>query len=123
MQPISFYQGVSVGSWVFVPDSIIRAPAGRASLAIAPDRRKDAWQTNPLPGGVRSLATTHDDPKGDRISWNRTVDCSQGWRRLDSRVMDDITRILEAAAAGDRQAAAELLPLVYEELRQLAAAR
>src|SRR5436190_23057407 len=37
--------------------------------------------------------------------------------------MADVTRLLDAAAAGDRQAAAELLPLVYDELRQLAAAR
>jgi RNA polymerase sigma factor (TIGR02999 family) len=37
--------------------------------------------------------------------------------------MSDITRLLGDAAAGDRKAAAELLPLVYEELRKLAAAR
>ena len=37
--------------------------------------------------------------------------------------MADITRLLDAAAAGDRRAAADLLPLVYDELRQLAAAR
>jgi RNA polymerase sigma factor (TIGR02999 family) len=37
--------------------------------------------------------------------------------------MSDVTRLLEAAAAGDRQAAAALLPLVYAELRQLAAVR
>jgi len=37
--------------------------------------------------------------------------------------MSDVTRLLDAAAAGDRQAAAELLPLVYDELRKLAAAR
>jgi RNA polymerase sigma factor (TIGR02999 family) len=37
--------------------------------------------------------------------------------------MSDITRLLEAAAGGDRKAAAELLPLVYDELRQLAAVR
>lgn len=37
--------------------------------------------------------------------------------------MTDVTRLLEAAEAGDRQAAAELLPLVYDELRRLAAAR
>src|SRR5207249_10931330 len=35
----------------------------------------------------------------------------------------DVTRLLDAAAAGDPQAAAELLPLVYDELRKLAAAR
>src|SRR5438552_361993 len=37
--------------------------------------------------------------------------------------MSDVTRLLEAARAGDRQAAAALLPLVYDELRKLAAAR
>jgi RNA polymerase sigma factor (TIGR02999 family) len=37
--------------------------------------------------------------------------------------MPDVTRLLDAAAAGDRQAAADLLPLVYAELRELAAAR
>jgi RNA polymerase sigma factor (TIGR02999 family) len=37
--------------------------------------------------------------------------------------MPELTRILSAAAAGDRRAASELLPLVYEELRKLAAAR
>jgi RNA polymerase sigma factor (TIGR02999 family) len=37
--------------------------------------------------------------------------------------MSDVTRLLEAAAAGDRRAAADLLPLVYDELRQLAASR
>jgi RNA polymerase sigma factor (TIGR02999 family) len=37
--------------------------------------------------------------------------------------MTDVTRLLDAAAAGDRQAAADLLPLVYAELRRLAAAK
>src|SRR6516165_7725619 len=37
--------------------------------------------------------------------------------------MSDVTHFLEAAQKGDRQAAAELLPLVYDELRKLAAAR
>ena len=37
--------------------------------------------------------------------------------------MPEITQLLDAAAAGDRQAAADLLPLVYDELRKLAAAR
>jgi RNA polymerase sigma factor (TIGR02999 family) len=35
--------------------------------------------------------------------------------------MSDVTRILEAAQNGDPQAAEELLPMVYEELRKLAA--
>jgi len=37
--------------------------------------------------------------------------------------MADVTRLLDAAAAGDSAAAAELLPLVYDELRKLAADR
>ncbi len=37
--------------------------------------------------------------------------------------MSEVTRLLDAAVAGDRRAAAELLPLVYDELRKLAAAR
>jgi RNA polymerase sigma factor (TIGR02999 family) len=37
--------------------------------------------------------------------------------------MADVTQLLNAAAAGDPNAAAELLPLVYDELRKLAAAR
>jgi RNA polymerase sigma factor (TIGR02999 family) len=37
--------------------------------------------------------------------------------------MFDVTRLIEAAQKGDRQAAADLLPLVYDELRKLAAAR
>jgi RNA polymerase sigma factor (TIGR02999 family) len=37
--------------------------------------------------------------------------------------MADITRLLDAAASGDTAAAADLLPLVYDELRKLATAR
>jgi len=37
--------------------------------------------------------------------------------------MSDVTRLLDAAAAGDPRAAADLLPLVYDQLRKLAAAR
>ena len=37
--------------------------------------------------------------------------------------MSEVTRILSQVEAGDASAAAELLPLVYEELRKLAAAR
>jgi RNA polymerase sigma factor (TIGR02999 family) len=37
--------------------------------------------------------------------------------------MTDVTRILEAVEAGDPCASAELLPIVYDELRRLAAAQ
>lgn len=35
--------------------------------------------------------------------------------------MPDVTHLLDAAVAGDHKAAADLLPLVYDELRKLAA--
>jgi RNA polymerase sigma factor (TIGR02999 family) len=37
--------------------------------------------------------------------------------------MPEFTQLLDAAAAGDRHAAAQILPLVYDELRKLAAAK
>lgn len=37
--------------------------------------------------------------------------------------MTDVTRLLEAASAGNPQAAAQMLPVVYEALRKLAAAK
>ena len=37
--------------------------------------------------------------------------------------MNDVTTILSAIEAGDQAAASQLLPLVYDELRKLAAAR
>ena len=37
--------------------------------------------------------------------------------------MSDVTRILDRVQKGDPQAAEELLPLVYEELRKLASAK
>lgn len=37
--------------------------------------------------------------------------------------MSDVSRLIEAAGRGDPQAGRELLPLVYDELRKLAAAR
>ena len=37
--------------------------------------------------------------------------------------MSDVTRILDRVQQGDPKAAEELLPLVYEELRKLAAHR
>lgn len=40
-----------------------------------------------------------------------------------SRESEQVTQILDAVGAGDTQAAERLLPLIYEELRRLAAAR
>jgi RNA polymerase sigma factor (TIGR02999 family) len=41
----------------------------------------------------------------------------------ETAAMSDVTKILQAASAGDPRAAAQLLPLVYEDLRRLAAHR
>jgi RNA polymerase sigma factor (TIGR02999 family) len=61
-------------------------------------------------------------PVGDRRTLGR-IRSLVVMQAVDSVVMPPITQLLEAAAAGDRQAAAELLPLVYDELRKFAAAR
>ena len=45
------------------------------------------------------------------------------WRPSEAVFMNDVTRILSAIEDGDPQAAEQLLPLVYDELRRLAAAR
>ena len=39
-----------------------------------------------------------------------------------ARAMSDVTRILSSIDQGDPKAAEQLLPLIYEELRKLAAA-
>ena len=41
----------------------------------------------------------------------------------DEKVIHEITRLLDEAGQGKSQAGAALLPLVYEELRKLAAHR
>ena len=47
----------------------------------------------------------------------------RGHRTMTERAMTDVTQILSDIELGDPNAAAELLPLVYEELRKLAAAK
>jgi RNA polymerase sigma factor (TIGR02999 family) len=46
-----------------------------------------------------------------------------GWSLAILAAMSDVTRILSQIEQGDPQAAGHLLPLVYDELRKLAAAR
>jgi RNA polymerase sigma factor (TIGR02999 family) len=45
------------------------------------------------------------------------------WAAAYYRVMSDVTQLLGAIEAGEPKAADQLLPLVYEELRKLAAAK
>ena len=53
----------------------------------------------------------------------RFFECCPATPDVNSAGMSDVTQLLDAAAAGDPKAAADLLPLVYDELRKLAAAR
>jgi RNA polymerase sigma factor (TIGR02999 family) len=66
--------------------------------------------------------------KSGRITLAVAPGCVVFWSRTTPRrgilaAVADVTRILTAVERGDPQAAAELLPLVYNELRDLAAAR
>ena len=63
------------------------------------------------------------DPGGEAT---RATGLGCGPRRRERRhgrpsAMNDVTRILSAIERGDPTAAEELLPLVYDELRKLAA--
>jgi RNA polymerase sigma factor (TIGR02999 family) len=49
------------------------------------------------------------------------IRCIRCVASLNSRVMSNVTQILNAIDQGDANAAGQLLPLVYEELRKLAA--
>src|SRR5258707_2399933 len=63
------------------------------------------------------------------MNWQRNINravwafsaCHLGGQRVLSLCMTDVTQILSAIEQGDPHAAAQLLPLVYDELRQLAA--
>ena len=50
-------------------------------------------------------------------------DLSYACQSVIFSAMSDVTQILNAIERGDRQAAGELLPLIYDELRKLAAQR
>lgn len=59
---------------------------------------------------------------GGRAATNAAIVLILTYSRTESR-MGDVTRVLEEVRRGNAQAADGLLPLVYEELRQLARAR
>jgi RNA polymerase sigma factor (TIGR02999 family) len=58
-----------------------------------------------------------EDTSKNRISNNVEIVAEQVADKLQSAT---VTRLLQRASEGDRQASAELLPLVYQELRALA---
>jgi RNA polymerase sigma factor (TIGR02999 family) len=60
------------------------------------------------------------------LNWLRWASCYASVSYVGTsagNVMSDVTRILSAIEQGDQQASEQLLPLVYEELRRLAAQR
>jgi RNA polymerase sigma factor (TIGR02999 family) len=67
--------------------------------------------------GTSTRPTGDDEERRGRLCFHIVM------RAIESDAMLEITYLIAAAAQGDRQAAADLLPLVYEELRKLAAAR
>jgi hypothetical protein len=66
---------------------------------------------------------TSDAPNQSRISDRAGGILIGGLRGRKSTAMHEVTQILSDLAHGDAHAAGQLLPLVYEELRKLAAAR
>jgi ECF sigma factor len=58
-------------------------------------------------------------PLRDRVPADRSEAFNK--RLRSSAFMNDVTRTLSAIEQGDAQAADQLLPLVYDELRKLAA--
>ena len=67
------------------------------------------------------------DPSWFPLAQNLLAGGAIGWNRVRRgsilSFMSDVTQILSAIEHGDPRAAGELLPLVYDELRKLAAAR
>src|SRR5436305_9741811 len=86
------------------------------------------------PAGCRSVvqqSTPADGPLPDaaRGRWPLAIGRARGYTAANSPIawkvspMSEVTRILSAVEQGDPSAAEQLLPLVYEELRKLAASK
>src|SRR5262245_13605474 len=69
---------------------------------------------------IRPFRTTRYLPR-QLDSW--PLPSSRNPAEWDPRQMTEVTQLLHALDRGDPEAAAQLLPLVYDELRRLAAAR
>src|SRR5260370_37209292 len=78
----------------------------------------------PIPRGnakARESLPTKRTVASPRSAVGNNSDCRCMLIALYSAIMANVTQVLDAAARGDAHAAAELLPLIYGELRQLAA--
>jgi RNA polymerase sigma factor (TIGR02999 family) len=68
------------------------------------------------------MAGEAQDVTADSVKKNlQNLNCRQPSGRLSSDSMSDVTHLLEAVDQGDPQAADRLLPIIYDELRRLAA--
>jgi RNA polymerase sigma factor (TIGR02999 family) len=79
-------------------------PGGGAPLQLQPEKLLGGYDQSDITQD--ELALARNDPARD-----------------DPRRMSEVTRILNSIHKGDPRAAEELLPLIYEELRKLAAAK
>jgi RNA polymerase sigma factor (TIGR02999 family) len=77
--------------------------------------RAQRWQANHHSAGTARCITT-----GSLTEWG-TVASFGATRWYTAPVVDELTRVLQDAAAGNTSAMARVFPLVYEELRLLAA--
>src|SRR5262249_47731318 len=76
----------------------------------------------PSPFAPKSRTDVMTYPSPRRLHRAREVhDCSPVLSRILLIPMSEVSRILDALRMGDPRAANQLLPLVYEELRRLAA--
>src|SRR5688572_23561276 len=91
----------------------------------------DAFQAKMRLGDLRDTSCVETNPSGqiwnesrdERDARNPSVAAEETslFQRGTLASMTEVTRILSAIEQGDAKAARELLPLVYDELRKLAA--
>jgi RNA polymerase sigma factor (TIGR02999 family) len=73
---------------------------------------------------IAEQSETHGSRNAFKLPWTwNPLDCWRSSGGVSSTVMSEVTRILSAIEQGDAAAAEQLLPLVYGELRKLAAER
>src|SRR5262249_45715395 len=73
--------------------------------------------------GAAGLTRPHRLPKPGGNCLRAAINYRRQRHRTGDSSVSEVTRILSALAQGDSQAAGQLLPLVYDELRRLAADR
>jgi len=83
-------------------------------LQLAPGRLADR--------GV-ALARAAETTPAKRRSGQQVLDWGRNSTATEPQPLSDVTHILSQIESGDPSAAEQLLPLVYDELRKLAAAK